>query len=126
MNNFEQNAAEKTKIEYPCDTCDRKFSSKGGRTNHQRKCKTDGENVDKNVVTQKNENNRKEAVPVANNRNIHDVNQTSIAAPSVPTKEDFVRINVNQIYEKIVFWRCLLYTSPSPRDATLSRMPSSA
>ena len=26
----------------------------------------------------------------------------------------------------IVFWICLLYTSPSPRDATLSRMPSSA
>ena len=24
------------------------------------------------------------------------------------------------------FWDCLLYTSPSPRDATLSRMPSSA
>ena len=24
------------------------------------------------------------------------------------------------------FTRCLLYTSPSPRDATLSRMPSSA
>ena len=24
------------------------------------------------------------------------------------------------------FWSCLLYTSPSPRDATLSRMPSSA
>ena len=24
------------------------------------------------------------------------------------------------------FFRCLLYTSPSPRDATLSRMPSSA
>ena len=23
-------------------------------------------------------------------------------------------------------WPCLLYTSPSPRDATLSRMPSSA
>ena len=23
-------------------------------------------------------------------------------------------------------WSCLLYTSPSPRDATLSRMPSSA
>ena len=28
---------------------------------------------------------------------------------------------------KIVFHKnCLLYTSPSPRDATLSRMPSSA
>ena len=25
-----------------------------------------------------------------------------------------------------VFFNCLLYTSPSPRDATLSRMPSSA
>ena len=27
---------------------------------------------------------------------------------------------------KIKFETCLLYTSPSPRDATLSRMPSSA
>ena len=26
----------------------------------------------------------------------------------------------------MLFWSCLLYTSPSPRDATLSRMPSSA
>ena len=25
-----------------------------------------------------------------------------------------------------IYWACLLYTSPSPRDATLSRMPSSA
>ena len=25
-----------------------------------------------------------------------------------------------------ISWNCLLYTSPSPRDATLSRMPSSA
>ena len=24
------------------------------------------------------------------------------------------------------FWTCLLYTSPSPRDGLLSRMPSSA
>ena len=27
---------------------------------------------------------------------------------------------------KVPEWSCLLYTSPSPRDATLSRMPSSA
>ena len=26
----------------------------------------------------------------------------------------------------VLGWTCLLYTSPSPRDATLSRMPSSA
>ena len=37
------------------------------------------------------------------------------AHPSYPDKENFGR---NEI--------CLLYTSPSPRDATLSRMPSSA
>ena len=31
-------------------------------------------------------------------------------------------------YPEVVpgFYSCLLYTSPSPRDATLSRMPSSA
>ena len=27
---------------------------------------------------------------------------------------------------QVLEWICLLYTSPSPRDATLSRMPSSA
>ena len=30
------------------------------------------------------------------------------------------------IFENDVSSHCLLYTSPSPRDATLSRMPSSA
>ena len=29
-------------------------------------------------------------------------------------------------HENIIKISCLLYTSPSPRDATLSRMPSSA
>ena len=32
----------------------------------------------------------------------------------------------NQIIESIRSWACLLYTSPSPRDRSLSRMPSSA
>src|SRR5665213_3029410 len=27
---------------------------------------------------------------------------------------------------RVVFWNCLLYTSPSPRDRQTSRMPSSA
>ena len=42
-------------------------------------------------------------------------------------------IKINPNYENAYFYRaytkfliCLLYTSPSPRDATLSRMPSSA
>ena len=32
----------------------------------------------------------------------------------------------NPVDENSLFSVCLLYTSPSPRDATLSRMPSSA
>ena len=35
---------------------------------------------------------------------------------------DFRDDAVNSLW----LWTCLLYTSPSPRDATLSRMPSSA
>ena len=30
------------------------------------------------------------------------------------------------LHGAVIVWVCLLYTSPSPRDATLSRMPSSA
>ena len=37
---------------------------------------------------------------------------------------DEVYRRVNAAHEN--FYTCLLYTSPSPRDATLSRMPSSA
>ena len=33
---------------------------------------------------------------------------------------------LNQVIKKLSMEYCLLYTSPSPRDATLSRMPSSA
>src|SRR5665811_157591 len=33
---------------------------------------------------------------------------------------------VNRLGERVVLASCLLYTSPSPRDRTRSRMPSSA
>ena len=36
------------------------------------------------------------------------------------TYDSLVQVEQNHLYD------CLLYTSPSPRDATLSRMPSSA
>ena len=38
------------------------------------------------------------------------------------------RENIADLYDEGSFleYGCLLYTSPSPRDATLSRMPSSA
>ena len=35
-------------------------------------------------------------------------------------------LGMHQICTPVVTEACLLYTSPSPRDATLSRMPSSA
>ena len=50
--------------------------------------------------------------------------------------EDFIQFDTlcqglelqvgNSIYDSTGIYICLLYTSPSPRDATLSRMPSSA
>ena len=40
-------------------------------------------------------------------------------------KDEFVLILVS-LPILVLVYSCLLYTSPSPRDATLSRMPSSA
>jgi len=52
------------------------------------------------------------------------------ANPKVITPEDpFDDYNpLTDVFELIIYNKdsCLLYTSPSPRDATLSRMPSSA
>ena len=41
-----------------------------------------------------------------------------------PTSADEAKVLFQKILDKVI--GCLLYTSPSPRDATLSRMPSSA
>ena len=38
----------------------------------------------------------------------------------------FVSFTINDDYQPRLIKRCLLYTSPSPRDRSLSRMPSSA
>ena len=43
-----------------------------------------------------------------------------------PQRATEVRRFSAKAIKKSRFIRCLLYTSPSPRDATLSRMPSSA
>ena len=52
-----------------------------------------------------------------------------IAGPQMTDLEKF-KIELKSIEDstglKIKYETCLLYTSPSPRDATLSRMPSSA
>ena len=38
----------------------------------------------------------------------------------------FMGLTAGGLMKQAIFKDCLLYTSPSPRDATLSRMPSSA
>ena len=47
---------------------------------------------------------------------------------TVKGQTDHIDFLVNNVYKipSPPAWGCLLYTSPSPRDATLSRMPSSA
>ena len=51
-------------------------------------------------------------------------NGTNLYNPSI-LLEDWFQRNMES-YEHAAPWICLLYTSPSPRDRTRSRMPSSA
>ena len=49
-----------------------------------------------------------------------------INMPDLDKVEKFSLEDLSYSKERDYFKSCLLYTSPSPRDATLSRMPSSA
>ena len=68
----------------------------------------------------------REVVP----RNIVMVGPTGVGKTEIArrlarlVKAPFVKVEASKFTE--VGYVCLLYTSPSPRDATLSRMPSSA
>ena len=48
------------------------------------------------------------------------------AARAVVDEATTIGTAVHLAIENYLYGNCLLYTSPSPRDATLSRMPSSA
>ena len=50
---------------------------------------------------------------------------TAVAYGYTGPMRDMPRETAHGIYLN-GWWRCLLYTSPSPRDRTRSRMPSSA
>ena len=65
--------------------------------------------------------------------NMLDVNFTPLATEtSVVTATEYTNYDkslaapANTVLGAVTLYSCLLYTSPSPRDATLSRMPSSA
>ena len=53
---------------------------------------------------------------------------TAIAVPAYAQFDDEIIVTATKREQTLqeVPIACLLYTSPSPRDATLSRMPSSA
>ena len=55
-------------------------------------------------------------------RQLQAAQQTAVTVPGGPTCNNCTRKGRNPHHP----YTCLLYTSPSPRDATLSRMPSSA
>ena len=70
---------------------------------------------------------------------VHERGERLAGIDNLPTEISGVIINIDTFQkaqaraaylahhdELTGLWNCLLYTSPSPRDATLSRMPSSA
>ena len=57
--------------------------------------------------------------------NIYDIPIAKITAQYLIYVERIRQLDVN-VASEFIYMACLLYTSPSPRDGLLSRMPSSA
>jgi len=53
-------------------------------------------------------------------------NSRGLSTQEIEQQTTISRKAVEKHLQILLFENCLLYTSPSPRDATLSRMPSSA
>ena len=87
------------------------------------------EHYEKMYATLKNTSDKKEIAEVANEirlqLNPHPAGQMEL---NVPKLNDGTKLYGMQhkYKETCLFFPCLLYTSPSPRDRTRSRMPSSA
>ena len=71
-----------------------------------------------------NKDDNEDAIEVINNPEaIEVINSTN---PSDMDNNIQKSSNLNISFSDIICYICLLYTSPSPRDRTRSRMPSSA
>ena len=57
---------------------------------------------------------------------VRDLPKGAAEIPASVKKEKWSRIGVNTTEDFEPLYICLLYTSPSPRDRYISRMPSSA
>ena len=54
-------------------------------------------------------------------------NEENLSAEEIKSLRNLIDIEkIKELRLRYSYHICLLYTSPSPRDATLSRMPSSA
>ena len=119
------------KRNFPCENCGRTFSTKGGRTNHQRKCKNDQNSGGKRSEEKEENEGKNETVAVVPNGKTdvtEQQNTPSLPSPSVsldqisptPTPKTIdeqpnfkwgtndgktVIDSINTVYEKIVFWR---------------------
>ena len=123
-----------------CHVCHKKFKSANGLKYHLRKAhhiepvvskQNATNNSGSNNVNNNNNNNTSKTNKNNNNNNNNSVNANSPKDESLSSEEDHL-FNLAESFNSRGYINnnnnntCLLYTSPSPRDATLSRMPSSA
>ena len=65
-----------------------------------------------------------ESLNFLNDEELNEINKVTLI--SEPFNNLFFKYNKERLINKGVVYICLLYTSPSPRDRNVSRMPSSA
>ena len=99
---------------FPCENCGRTFSTKGGRTNHQRKCKNDQNSGGKRSEEKEENEEKNETVAVVPNGKTIDV------TPNVTKEEKFYwgqrkgsefTADFDHAYGQIVCWRQNLFFS---------------
>ena len=98
----------KQKNTFSCETCDRTFTTKGGRTNHQRKCSerfSEGNRStsENSGATDKEEESEIERLPA------------EPPSTEISPCEQFMK-DVSEIYEHVVFWKKNIFLVPSGKQ----------
>ena len=126
MNNLEQNDAENR--QFTCKYCDKIYTARNSLWYHEQKCSVICNNQTKNSIDDK-EDLLFELLK--QNKDTTDKDQ-NIIMMLIKENSEFKSMMLEQqnimmeIVKNGTHNTCLLYTSPSPRDRTRSRMPSSA
>ena len=69
---------------------------------------------------------KKSEIKIFTKHKISNLNKANIIVISSAIKNNNIGLNAAKKKDLPIYKSCLLYTSPSPRDLDLSRMPSSA